>query len=233
MLPKINLPEFKDTLPVSKIKVKYKPYTAGQQKLLLISRETEDEMEILDAIERITTECSDLDTSNLCAPDFEYLYLKIRAVSEGEKITIQNKHSENPECNFEHIYEVELNNINVTEGTSDNTIMINETVGLTLKYPSISNFRKLKDYESATDMTFFMLKSCIANIFDGESVYNIEDSSEQEISEFFNTLSPTTITAMESFLTSMPEIFLEIEYVCPNCGETIKKDIRQINNFFI
>lgn len=233
MLPKLYLPEYTLTLPVSKKEVKYKPYTAGQQKILLIARESENDLEILEAIERITSECSNgLNTSSLCAPDFEYLYLKIRAISEGQIIPVKITHTSNEKCKFDHIYDLNIDEIYFEEGDTNNIIDINETIGITLKYPSIGDFKKLKEFTNATEMTYFMLKSCISNVFDGEAVYDLAESSDEEITEFFESLSPEIITKIEEFLSNMPQIYLTAKYTCPKCGEIVEENIKQLNNFF-
>lgn len=233
MLPKLNLPEFTLILPVSGETLTYSPYTAGQQKLLLIAKESQNELDILKCIQKITKECTNgFDTSSLCSTDFEYLYLKLRAVSEGELVTVKVTHSENTECNFDHIFDINLNEIDVEESTASNTLKVNDTVGLTLKYPSIRDFEEIKNYKTATDMTYFMLRSCIDNVFDEESIFYLKDSPENEIIEFFESLSPEIVKGIENYLSTMPAVSLNISYECPKCGQKVEKKITQINNFF-
>lgn len=233
MLPKLNLPEFTLTLPVIGETLTYKPYNAGQQKLLLIAKESQNELDILNAIQRITKECTNgFDTSSLCSCDFEYLYLKIRAASEGETIPVKITHTENEECNFEHIYEINLNEIYVEKTNENNILMVDDVVGLTLKYPSIKDFENIKNFTTATDMTYFMLRSCIENVFDNDAVFSLKDSPDNEVIEFFESLSPEVVKGIEKFLTTMPEVSLNISYKCPNCEQIVEKKITQINNFF-
>ncbi len=233
MLPKLNLPEFSLTLPVTGDQITYKPYTAGQQKLLLIAKESENELEILSSIQRITKECTNgFDTSSLCSTDFEYLYLKLRAASEGELVPVRVTHSENTECNFEHIFDINLNEVDVEEVPKENVLTVNDEIGLTLRYPSIRDFEAIKNYSTATEMTYYMLRSCIENVFDAESTYYLKDSPDEEVIQFFESLSPEIVKGIETFLSTMPVVSINISYECPKCGEKVEKKITQINNFF-
>ena len=56
-LPKIDMPLFEIEVPSTKKKVKYRPFTVKEEKILLIAQEANDIDHIITAIKQIITNC--------------------------------------------------------------------------------------------------------------------------------------------------------------------------------
>jgi hypothetical protein len=79
-LPKIDQPLFDIIIPSTKKKVRYRPFTVKEEKILLIAQESKDQNQILLAIKQIITNCvENVDVDKLAIFDLEYLILNIRA----------------------------------------------------------------------------------------------------------------------------------------------------------
>ena len=63
---------------------------------------------------------------------------------------------------------------------------------------------------------FDLVKSCISSIEHGEDVYNRVDLSNQEIDEFFDSMTQQMFEKMQEFFNSMPTLRKEIEVTNPN-----------------
>ena len=92
-LPRLNTVEYFETLPVSKIEVKYRPFNVGEQKVLLQAIEEGEQKAISNALISLLRVCSDLQDSRLkieqlSNTDLEWLFVKIRAKSVGENTKI-------------------------------------------------------------------------------------------------------------------------------------------------
>ena len=58
LLPKIDLPTYSITLPISKIEIKFRPYLVKEQKLLSMAKQAEDKNALVDAIKQILINCT-------------------------------------------------------------------------------------------------------------------------------------------------------------------------------
>ena len=56
-LPKIDSPEFNLTLPVTKTKIKYRPFKVKEEKLMLIAQQTGESGAISNAIKGVIQNC--------------------------------------------------------------------------------------------------------------------------------------------------------------------------------
>ena len=89
-LPKLNVPVYEAMLPSTETVIKYRPFLVKEEKILLTAMESEDEKSISDAVKQIINNCvqGKLDVERLPTFDIEYLFLRLRAKSVGEKVTI-------------------------------------------------------------------------------------------------------------------------------------------------
>jgi hypothetical protein len=116
MLPKIDTPIYDLTLPLSKKKIRFRPFLVKEEKILLMAIESEDENSMLLAIEQIVNNCclnKDFDVESLPLSDLEFLFLNLRARSVGEVVELQYKCNNRPDKDSEeecgHLVKFELN----------------------------------------------------------------------------------------------------------------------------
>ena len=64
-LPKLNTVEYFETLPVSKIEVKYRPFNVKEQKVLLLALEEGDAKSISHGLISLIRGCSELQNLSL------------------------------------------------------------------------------------------------------------------------------------------------------------------------
>ena len=94
MLPKIDVPMYDLVLPLTKKKVRFRPFLVKEEKILLMAMEAEDDNSILLAIKQIVSNCcldDDMNVNTLPITDLEYLFLNLRARSVGEMVDLQYK----------------------------------------------------------------------------------------------------------------------------------------------
>ena len=90
-LPEIVTPVYDLVVPSTKKKIKYRPFLVKEQKILIIAMESQDEVQILDAIKNILKSCisSRIKIDDLALFDIEYLFLQIRARSISEELKLK------------------------------------------------------------------------------------------------------------------------------------------------
>ena len=114
-LPKLNVPVYEAILPSTESVIKYRPFLVKEEKILLTALEDETGESLPKAVKQIINNCvqGKLDVERLPTFDIEYLFLRLRAKSVGEKVTIGLKPYPCPENDEDDICknstEVEIN----------------------------------------------------------------------------------------------------------------------------
>ena len=79
MLPKIDVPIYDLTLPLSKKNIKFRPFLVKEEKILLMAVESQDENAITLAIKQILNNCciTELNVEDLPILDLEFFFLNL------------------------------------------------------------------------------------------------------------------------------------------------------------
>lgn len=211
-LPKIDQPLFDMIIPSTGKKIIFRPFLVKEEKILLIAQQSENDSEIIRAIKQILTSCiqDDIDIDSLAIFDLEYMFLKLRARSVNTIVKLSYRDTEDGEL---YNFEVDLDEIEVEmPETINSKIEINDTVGMTMKYPSASITDRMKDFDNEVDLMTFFIVNCIDTIYDEESVYVAADFSEEEITEFLDGLDVMSFEKIRQFFESVPRLYHKIEY---------------------
>ena len=152
-LPKLNVPVYEAILPSTESVIKYRPFLVKEEKILLTAMESEDEKSISDAVKQIINNCvqENLDVERLPTFDIEYLFLRLRAKSVGEEVTIGLKpfpcSQNNGElCEKTSDVKINLEEVKVIkDGKHTNKIMLTDDIGIIMEYPNIENVQSYYD----------------------------------------------------------------------------------------
>ena len=89
-LPKLNNANYELTLPSTGKQLRYRPFLVKEQKALMIAQESEDDKLIENTFAQILSDCvlDEIDPYKLPLFDVEYIFLKIRGRSVGEKVEL-------------------------------------------------------------------------------------------------------------------------------------------------
>lgn len=211
-LPKIDQPLFDMTIPSTGKKILFRPFLVKEEKILLIAQQSENDSEIIRAIKQILNACiqEDLDIDSLAIFDLEYMFLKLRARSVNNVVKLSYRDIEDGEL---YDFELDLDTIEVKMPEVINSkIEINDTVGMTMKYPAASITDRMKDFENEVDLMTFFIVNCIDTIYDEDNVYVASEFSEAEITEFLDGLDVMSFEKIRQFFESVPRLYHKIEY---------------------
>jgi hypothetical protein len=212
-LPKIQYPIFELTLPSNKEIVKFRPFTVKEEKLLLISQESEDQKERMRAMRQIVNNCCfDLsqDIGLLPSFDLEYCFLKIRSKSVGNIVELKYRDlTDNKIYNFE----VDLDELEVTfTENHKTTIKINDDLGVVMRYPTIEIINDIKTDLSNPESVFEVIKKCVATIYDADDVYDTKDYTDKEIADFIESIPAKAFEDIGDFFVTLPVLTHELHY---------------------
>lgn len=215
-LPVIKKLEYETTLPLSKQVVTFRPYTVGDEKLLLsaaAARESDPQFYLNNTL-KVISSClgSKGELVNvLPAVDVEFLLLQIRAKSVGEMIEIRYRDEEEG-----RVFNLEINLEKFTVKVPENhqyKIEITDEIGFVMRdlpfKEKITYATRFTD-KTKSDIVYETILDCIVSIYDADTVYVVgTDTTKEEAREFLNSLQNMSKRLYE-FISTMPQLQIEV-----------------------
>jgi hypothetical protein len=238
-LPKIDTPVYDLELPLSKKKIRFRPFLVKEQRNLLMAMESDDKETIERNIRQVLHNCTlteGLDIDRLPIIDVEFYFLNLRARSIGE--IVQSRYRcenvvEEKTCG--NLMTAELNILEIQPDMTNvvnDIIQINNVISVKLKYPEFSVLERANKFESITDMAFDMIAESVEYIFDGEQYYYAAETEPDEIIEFIESLSQEQFSKIENFFNNLPKLNKKIEMDCKKCKFHHTIEVEGLDSFF-
>ena len=235
-LPKLNVPVYEAILPSTEKVIKYRPFLVKEEKLLFTAQESGEEA-VLPAVKQIIKNCvqGELDIDNMPLFDIEYLFLRLRAKSVGEEVTLGLKPWGCPQnngelCEFTTEVSVNLEEIKCVKNEKHSSkIMIDDNIGIMMKYPDIS---QLNIKGSENEMGLKVIKKCINMIFTEEETHERDSFTDKELDEFIDSLNTKQMEQIKNFFDTMPVLKHTVKYTCKTCNEEKETTIQGLQSFF-
>ena len=231
-LPKIDLPMYELKLPSNDKKVKFRPFTVKEEKILLTAQESKDPSQMMNAVKQIVNNCLiDFDADDLAVFDLEYVLINLRSKSVDNEVKFE---IEDPGTKEKVKLTLDLSKVKVNKSKDHtNKIKIDDVYTLFLKYPSMDMFKDLINTEEAsTEKTFEILMSCMDKLATEDEVFNFKDFSKKEVDDFVESLHSDVVKKMKLFFDTIPKVRYEIPYE-NSAGEKKTYVIEGIQSFFI
>ena len=207
-IPKPVRPEYSTTIPSTGKKIKYQPFSVKEEKILILAAESQDQDEITNAIinvlQRCVTSPNEFKVEDLALFDIEYLFLRARSKSAGEKIKLMISDPDDATCNLEHEINIDKIRVEKTEGHTD---LIEMTPELTVKmrYPDITFFNEGVNMTGVSESAS-TIGRCVSQIISGDEVYNRADISDEEMEEWMESLTTEQFGKLGEFFVTMPRL---------------------------
>jgi hypothetical protein len=238
-LPKIDVPTYEIELPVSKKKVKYRPFLVKEQKNLMMAMESSDTKSIQQTIGDILNNCTLTEgvvIDRLPIIDIEYYFINLRAKSVGEIVESRyrcNNEVDGKECGniMEKDIDITQIKVNVNE-TINPEIQLTDKISIKLKYPDFGVVADSLKYQNVNDITFNMIAESIEWIFDGEQMYPGHEAQPGEMLEFVEGMNQEQFSKVEKFFENLPTLKETIEIDCSKCGFHHSIDVEGLESFF-
>ena len=231
-LPKLNSSVYELELPSTGEKLKYRPFLVKEQKLLMIAQESDDDKQIENAFAQILNDCvlDDIDPYKMPMFDIEYIFLRVRAKSVGEKVKLNLLCPDDEKTRVD--VEIDLEQVNVqVKDEHTNVIDLTEDVKLIMRYPTLKDMSGF-DVAGEVSNIFNMIRRCVHEVHDGETIYNRVDISEKELDEFIESMSTDNFDELTNFFSTMPKLIHEIDVKNPKTKKKNKIPIEGFQSFF-
>jgi len=207
-LLKKSLPSYEVILPISKKKVKIRPMTVKEEKILLIAQSTKSSTEAARAIIQVVENCADIKApEKLPIADVEKLFLEIRAKSIGENLSFVIKDDDQRKVQIS----VNIEDFAVEGEISEkHSIAINDTMVLILKTPDFSSLSEVP-YET-DDILKTVFKNSFFELQTTDNTYGILDVQQDDLDNFYDYMTPEQLKEFQKFVDKIPRLKKTIEY---------------------
>ena len=234
-LPILETATYELTLPSADVVVKYRPFLVKEEKVLLQALESNDDVEIKNAIIDIVSTCTfgQVNAKALPTFDLEYVFLQVRSKSVGEIAKIRLLCPDDKETYVTK--EVDLSKVEVqVDDEHTNEIKISDTIKMIMKYPTIDTVDpKLNVKGMKTQQVFDMITGCIHSIIDGEKEHFVKDYTKDELNKFIESLDRKSFDKLNKFFDTMPQLRHEIEVENPKTKVKSKIVLKGAQDFFV
>ena len=234
-LPILETATYELTLPSANVVVKYRPILVKEEKVLLQALESNDDVEIKNAIIDIVSTCTfgQVNAKALPTFDLEYVFLQVRSKSVGEIAKIRLLCPDDKETYVTK--EVDLSKVEVqVDDEHTNEIKISDTIKMIMKYPTIDTVDpKLNVKGMKTQQVFDMITGCIHSIIDGEKEHFVKDYTKDELNKFIESLDRKSFDKLNKFFDTMPQLRHEIEVENPKTKVKSKIVLKGAQDFFV
>ena len=231
-LPKIVTPTYELEIPSSKEKITYRPFLVKEEKILLLAQEAGEESDILNAIKQIIKNCTfeEVEVNDMALFDLEYIFLRIRSKSLGEKVELKLLCDDDGETYAD--VTVDLDEVTVDfPKEHTNNIQLTDTISLVMRYPQMSALSLTT--VSDTETIFHMIKTSIRQIIDGETIYEQVDFTEEDLDVFIESLTSEHFKNIQEFFQTMPKLKHVVKYKNPKTKKQNKRTLEGLNSFFV
>lgn len=231
-LPKVEKPLFELYVPSMNKSVKARPFVVREEKILLTAQQAGEEKDIILAIKQVLNNCivDDFDVDELATFDLEYMFLKLRARSVNNIIEVSYRDNEDEKV---YDFQIDLDQVELKMNKDiSNIIMITDVLGIKMKYPSVTILDSVPDTNDAGEVVEYLIKSCVDQIFDEDSVYLSNQYTDEELTDFLDSLDIETFGKIREFFNNLPQMYHKIEYTNKN-GNLRTIELTTLSDFFI
>ena len=231
-LPKLDTPIYQLELPSNQQVVKYRPFLVKEQKILMMAQDADDKEDSYNMLAEIVDGCTfnNVDIKTMPIFDFEYLFMKIRCKSVGESTELSVLCPDDKETRVP--VTVNLDGIDVQVQDGHSTVFgVNDRIKIIMRYPTVNDIKSVSEAETLNNV-MTLLKVCINEIHDGDTIHNMIDVTSKELDEFIDSLPTETFEKMAIFFDTMPKLTHVIEVKNPKTEVTSEVVIQGMESFF-
>tara|TARA_B100001778_G_scaffold294876_1_gene266779 strand:- start:15 stop:737 length:723 start_codon:yes stop_codon:yes gene_type:complete len=237
-LPKITTAEYELKLPSSGKTIKYRPFLVKEEKILILSLESQDNKQITNAVKQVLKECvisKGIKIDQLPSFDIEYLFLNVRGKSVGETIDLLVTCGDDGETEVPVTISIDEITVSKSDDHSPD-VELSDGYTVKMKYPSLSqfvdsNFGELEG-KDVVDKSFDMVASSIDMVYNDEEMFSAAECTKKELKEWVESLTSSQFAKIEKFFETMPKLTHTLEVVNPNTKKKNTVVLEGLSDFF-
>jgi len=229
-LPKLNNPTYILERPSTGEKIKYRPFLVKEQKILMMAQDSSDDTEVSEAVGNLVQSCTFGEVDYKTAPmfDIEYLFLRIRGKSVGEKVELNLICPDDGKTQVKTTIDLEDVDVHMLEDHT-NEVKVSDECKIVFRYPILSDMKGV----AVSDITtaFSVISSCISEIHYSDDVYRRADVSNKEIQDFVDSLTGEQFEKVTNFFQTMPKLRYAVNITNPKTKKKSEIVIEGLQSF--
>ena len=237
-LPKITTAEYELKLPSSGKAIKYRPFLVKEEKILILSLESQDNKQITNAVKQVLKECvisKGIKIDQLPSFDIEYLFLNVRGKSVGETIDLLVTCGDDGETEVPVTISIDEITVSRSDDHSPD-VELSDGYTVKMKYPSLSqfvdsNFGELEG-KDVVDKSFDMVASSIDMVYNDEEMFSAAECTKKELKEWVESLTSAQFAKIEKFFETMPKLSHKIKVTNPKTKVESEVVLEGLASFF-
>ena len=101
-----------------------------------------------------------------------------------------------------------------------------------MKYPCLKDMTGF-DEEGEIKSLFEMIRRCVHEVRQGDTIYNRVDITDKELDEFIESMSSDNFDEVTNFFSTMPKLIHVVEVKNPNTKKKNEIPIEGLQSFFV
>ena len=230
-LPQLKTTTYELELPSTGETIKFRPFLVKEQKNLMIAQESEDEKMMETAFAQIINDrvLDDIDPYKMPVFDMEYIFLRIRGKSVGDKITLNLLCPDDEKTRVNVDLDLQEVDVQMKEDHT-NIVKLTDDISMVMRYPCLGDVTGAGT--TGTENIFRLIKTCVHEIHDGETVHHRVDMSEKELDTFLDSMSAQNFETLAGFFETMPKLQHAIEVRNPKTKKKGEVLVEGLQSFF-
>ena len=216
-LPKLDTPTYELVVPSTQQKIKYRPFLVKEQKLLLMAQESNQEENYVQTMTEIINACTFGSVDAKLTPifDIEYIFLQLRSKSVGEKVELNLLCPDDEKTYVNKIVDLSKLEVQMVENHT-NVIQLTDKIKMIMKYPLLQDMSGIRtDGMSQTMQSFAVMKYCVSDIHDGDTIFHRIDISDKDLEDFLESMDTKQLETLMQFFETMPKVRHTVEVTNP------------------
>ena len=216
-LPKLDTPTYELVVPSTQQKIKYRPFLVKEQKLLLMAQESNQEENYVQTMTEIINACTFGSVDAKLTPifDIEYIFLQLRSKSVGEKVELNLLCPDDEKTYVNKIVDFSKLEVQMVENHT-NVIQLTDKIKMIMKYPLLQDMSGIRtDGMSQTMQSFAVMKYCVSEIHDGDTIFHRIDISDKDLEDFLESMDTKQLETLMQFFETMPKVRHTVEVTNP------------------
>jgi len=222
-LPQNDLPTYELKVPSTNNMIVVRPFTVGEERILLLALESKDENEIIQATKQIVKACivsEDINVDAVPFFDMDYIFIALRAKSVGPsvetKFTCLNV-VDDKECGTRFPVKIDIVDYVVEkDATIASEIDIGNGILVKMKYPTYAVMKSTGNEDNLMRKIKIIANS-IEYIMKAKKVHTMKDFERDEVIRFVENLSQEQFNKLEHWINNFPSFVIKTTATCPKC----------------
>ena len=225
---RISIPKFTETLPSNGKKIQYTPFRVGDEKTLLIASQSQDPIEMLNALKNIVSNCVDYPIQEMEQYDIEYMFLKLRAKSVGETSDVGvaciscNEYNNIPIDLEAVVVDKQPNHTNTIKFSDDLAFEMTDADPVSLTALNLDN----------PEDVIKLVTSSIKKIYNYDEVIDVDPSDEEDLRSLVESMTSSQFEMLQEYFRTKPKLVKDISFTCGACGYENEQRLEGLSSFF-